>query len=603
MNRNVNRRQDIDFIKAISIVTVVIYHMGYLESGYLGVDAFFVINGFLVIPSTIKNVHSIQDYFRVLFKRVLRLLPLVLIASLVCLIVAYYGFLPDDYENLAQSVVASSLFGNNILAAITTRNYWDVVNEFKPLMHTWYLGILMQFYVIYPICVLVINKLFENENRAQFINRLFLYFLVIVSFILYLNPSVSDGDRFYYLQYRLFEISFGGIVALFLYDSKTKILNDGISFVSLIFLLTILFSGWYLVTSNIEISPVAGTLKDVNFWIPKQALLISTVVLTGIFLFFNKDNNNYLSSLFRLGFFSQLGKMTLSIFIWHQIVFAFYRCYWNNINQWWEVIILLIITFILATTSYYLVEKRNWMCKTSIGIVAFLFVITLCSSFYLIIHAGVVRNVPELGIKKGNASNNMHGKYTDRVYRLDKGFPTNKNGKINVLVEGASFGRDFANILLESEIASKLNISYTFNFNDSIINRYKESDYIFTLNPKNEIPEYVWNNVQDKNCVWGLSPKNFGTNNSYLYLRRNNSDYYNMSVTIDEGFKKLNSIWKEGWKDNYIDMISLVENQNGTIKVFTDDKKYISQDCRHLTIAGAKYYAKIIDWNHIIKIE
>ena len=66
MNRNVNRRQDIDFIKAISIVTVVIYHMGYLESGYLGVDAFFVINGFLVIPSTIKNIHSIQDYFRVL---------------------------------------------------------------------------------------------------------------------------------------------------------------------------------------------------------------------------------------------------------------------------------------------------------------------------------------------------------------------------------------------------------------------------------------------------------------------------------------------------------------------------------------------------------
>ena len=597
----VNRRNDIDFLKAICIIVVVIYHMGYLESGYLGVDAFFVINGFLVIPSTIKNIQSVQDYIRVLFKRVLRLLPLVLSASLVCLIVAYLGFLPDDYENLAQSVIASSLFGNNILAAITTKNYWDVVNEFKPLMHTWYLGILMQFYVLYPICVLIINRLFKNENRAQHINRLFLYFLFIVSLILYLNPSVTDGDRFYYLQSRLFEISFGGIVSLLLYSNRVKAHNDGISFVSILLLFAFLFSGWYLVTSNVEINPVIGTQKDVSFWIQKQILLISTVILTGVFLFFNKDDNRFLSSFFRLRLFSQLGKMTLSIFIWHQIVFAFYRCYWKNINQWWEVVVLLIITSILAIASYYLVEKRNWMSKMGIGIVACLFAITLCSSFYLFIHAGVVRDVPELGIKKETASRNMYGKYSDRIYKLDKDFPAEKDGKINVLVEGVSFGRDFANVLLESEIAPKLNVSYTFRFNDSIISRYQESDYIFTFNPKNSVPDYVWNHVKNKNIVWGIGPKSFGANNSAFYLRRNRDDYYQMSARIDGGFKRLNAIWKNGWKDNYVDMISLVENEDGTIKIFTDDHQYISQDCRHLTIAGAKYYAKIINWDRIIQ--
>ena len=157
------------------------------------------------------------------------------------------------------------------------------------------------------------------------------------------------------------------------------------------------------------------------------------------------------------------------------------------------------------------------------------------------------------------------------------------------------------NVLLESEIAPKLNVSYTYRFNDSIISRYQESDYIFTFNPINSVPDYVWNNVKNKNIVWGIGPKSFGANNSAFYLRRNRDDYYQMSARIDGGFKRLNAIWKNGWKDNYVDMISLVENEDGTIKIFTDDHQYISQDCRHLTIAGAKYYAKIINWDRIIQ--
>lgn len=58
--------------------------------------------------------------------------------------------LPDDLENLAESVVATNVFANNILQAITTKNYWDVVNEYKPLMHTWSLGVEEQYYFLYP---------------------------------------------------------------------------------------------------------------------------------------------------------------------------------------------------------------------------------------------------------------------------------------------------------------------------------------------------------------------------------------------------------------------------------------------------------------------
>ena len=67
--------------------------------------------------------------------------------------------LPDDFENLAESVVASSFFGNNVLACITTKNYWDVVNLYKPLMHLWYIGLLMQAYIVLPLIFNLLLKL------------------------------------------------------------------------------------------------------------------------------------------------------------------------------------------------------------------------------------------------------------------------------------------------------------------------------------------------------------------------------------------------------------------------------------------------------------
>ena len=76
---------------------------------------------------------------------------MVILASLITVVIGFFLMLPDDYENLAESAIASSVFANNILQCITTRNYWDVANDYKPLMHTWYVGLIMQFYLIYPV--------------------------------------------------------------------------------------------------------------------------------------------------------------------------------------------------------------------------------------------------------------------------------------------------------------------------------------------------------------------------------------------------------------------------------------------------------------------
>ncbi len=148
------RLKYLDVLKAFAIIAVVLYHSGFLTFGYLGVDLFLVINGYLITNGLCNKILITNDltciekgggeiqesgwrkYFDFELSRIIRLLPVLLVAGVVCMTIGFWAMLPDDYENLSESVIATNLFGNNILAAITTKNYWDVVNEYKPLMHT-----------------------------------------------------------------------------------------------------------------------------------------------------------------------------------------------------------------------------------------------------------------------------------------------------------------------------------------------------------------------------------------------------------------------------------------------------------------------------------
>ena len=87
-----------------------------------------------------------------------------------CLGWGWLMMLPDDFENTVQSIVATTFFGNNVLQAITTKNYWDVVNEYKPLMHTWYVGLIMQFYIIVPMLLFVVGRWVKDADKRKKVN-------------------------------------------------------------------------------------------------------------------------------------------------------------------------------------------------------------------------------------------------------------------------------------------------------------------------------------------------------------------------------------------------------------------------------------------------
>ena len=199
-----NYRHDIDLLKGLAIMAVVLYHAGWCKSGYLGVDVFFVLNGYLVVPKVMQEISDGRfKYLLFLEKKVYRLLPLVLIICGLSLVIGYWGMLPGDYRYLSKEVMAVSVFMNNILQAFTTQNYWAAIYH-KVLMHTWFLGVLMQFYILFPLLMMLLKRRMPT----------WLLVLTLLSLLLYLLPIDSFGNKYYLLPYRFFELTVGGMVAI-----------------------------------------------------------------------------------------------------------------------------------------------------------------------------------------------------------------------------------------------------------------------------------------------------------------------------------------------------------------------------------------------------
>lgn len=573
------RNKCFDVLKAVAIVAVVLYHMGICEFGYLGVDVFLVIAGYFTSKSVEKQIINRGGYFPFVLNRAFRLWPLLLLIGIVCLTFGWFMMLPDDFENTAQSVVATNFFGNNILESITTKNYWDVGNDYKPLMHTWYVGLLMQYYVLIPLLFFIAGNLISEVNKRRKINVTITSLLGLLSLFLYM---ISDDAcaKFYYLPYRLYEFCAGALVYYLFAHKNIDIQNSAVKIaISVIYvcIITLLFVELDFISRPIKLIAVVGL----------TALLIDLMSRVKI------EHNNIFSN----KQIALIGAASYSIFVWHQVIFAFTRySFTNNLTGAIPFLSVIVLTAVLSAFSYKYIEhikerKNIWgvMCVT-----AFL---TTSLSLYIYSIAGVVRDVPELDVVKGNVHRGMWAEYCDRGYKYDKDFTESSKPKWYVI--GNSFGRDMVNIILESPIADKVDVVYSTPKNS--INqkkRFAKADIVFlsTLGLNKEIIDDVHRRCSANTKFFIIGEKNFGESNGQVYRHRFSDDYHRQTIGMEDGYAEKNEQLKKAYPNNYIDLIEMVRQSNGKVRVFSDDGKFISQDCRHLTKAGAKYYAKMIDW-------
>ena len=561
-------RPDIDGLRAVAVVAVILFHLGHFPNGYLGVDVFFVISGFL-ITGIIKREQSENRFSFVDFylRRIRRIIPLTLFVCGAALALGAYTMLPDDFENLAQSVIATNIFSNNILQAVTTRNYWDVVNEYKPLMHTWSLAVEEQYYIVYPVLFLLIPSSKRNSLIAV------VGTLAAFSLILTWQPYETH-QKFYYIFFRFWELAAGGLAALLL----NGLINSTITrVVSLFVLVVVLFSP--VVIPNATVS------------------LIITVGLTlGILVTENKTGKRDWSYL-DMAWLVAIGRISFSLYMWHQIVLAYMRYLWTQELHLVHLVVFFVVTFILSILSYYAIEQpfrdRKRMKTSTVLLTVLLGVVaTTGFSFYVYQRAGVIKDFPELGIEQSNIQRGLHGAYNERVRTYNEEFED--DDRINVLVIGNSFARDWANVILESNQATRVELSYSPPVDDftTISPQVSKADVIFYSiysTPEEKLGEKVNLPVEK---VWAVGTKNFGHNNGVFY-NYVGSQRHAQRTKMKKGHLELEAKLKRLWGDRLISYLDKVLDDDGTMPVFTTSKQFISQDCRHLTQMGARYFADL----------
>ena len=574
-----NYRYDLDLLKGVAVIAVVLYHAGWCKSGYLGVDLFFVLNGYLIIPKVMSEIGEGRfRYFAFLEKKIFRFLPLVLLVSGLSLAIGYWGMLPHDLRFLSEEAVAASTFMNNILQAITTQNYWAAIYQ-KVLMHTWFLGVLFQFYVVFPLLMMLMRRWMKVTLIA----------LALLSLLLYLLPIDSIGNKYYLLPYRFFEIAIGGLIAI----RGPKDLMP-LNYLSLCGLFLMLFFGAFTIGErDVPYNLVGGTNTIRESFFPREIMVLLTVLFAMLSCTHDRAESRWTALARQSKVIAPLGRMSLSLFLWHQPLFAFYRYLYADELSLGMLICIVGLALLLSVFTYNIIEKRIIISKMSRWCLIISFLIVNAFALWVYQKGGIVRDIPELDIIEGETDPMFFENYTDRIYEYDHEFTQDKSKK-KILVIGNSFARDFANILLESPLKDSIQLSYHYGIEDCPLSRIRQCDRIYFFGWKHDVPDGVWQNLKRDADVWGIGTKNHGTSNGIFYKNRYRHDYFAQRTIIRQDFYTVNQLLRDEWKEKYVNLQGLTLQTDSTVAVFTPNHYFITYDGRHLTPSGARYYALLL---------
>lgn len=202
-------RPEIDGLRALAISTVILFHFGIesITGGFLGVDIFFVISGYLITSIIIKDLEkerfTISDFY---IRRIKRILPALIVVILTSYLIAFFTLAPGKVKDLSQELVAVATFSSNFYY-LFTQNYFSSTAEETIFLHTWSLAVEEQFYIFFPLLLLFIRTLYQRLIVISFLTITSLFNAIYFSFN---NPSFN----FYFTPSRIWELMAGSLVAI-----------------------------------------------------------------------------------------------------------------------------------------------------------------------------------------------------------------------------------------------------------------------------------------------------------------------------------------------------------------------------------------------------
>jgi peptidoglycan/LPS O-acetylase OafA/YrhL len=331
-------RKEIDGLRALAVIPVILFHAGFesFSGGFVGVDVFFVISGYLITSIILseleKGKFSIINFYE---RRARRILPALFLVILVCIPFAWFLLLPSDMKDFSQSLVAVSVFASNILFW-SESGYFDTSTELKPLLHTWSLAVEEQYYLVFPLFLMLFWRL-GKRWIVILLAAVFVGSLAVAQWSSLANPSFA----FYLLPSRGWEMLMGAFAAFYLSQANRKEFSKGISEIG----------GWLGVV--LILYAVFAYSKATPF--PGFYALIPTVGTALIILFSNQKTSvgRFVGNKAFVG----IGLISYSAYLWHQPLFAFARHSSSAEPSHFVFGVLIVVTVILAFLSWRYVER------------------------------------------------------------------------------------------------------------------------------------------------------------------------------------------------------------------------------------------------------
>jgi peptidoglycan/LPS O-acetylase OafA/YrhL len=622
-------RREIDGLRALAVVPVIFFHAGIstFHGGFVGVDVFFVISGYL-ITSIILADYEAEKFSLIHFyeRRARRILPALFLVMATSIPFALVLLLPGHLKDFASSVQFAAVSASNFLF-YRQSGYFDTEAELKPLLHTWSLAVEEQFYILFPLFVMI-GLAYFRKRLVVVLGLIAVASLAYAQYRVFRNPSAT----FFLLPTRAWELGLGVLSAFYLQGKRSEYLyNDtkptlamqagGLIGLALIAVSVFTFHSEMPVPGLYSLVPTVGTVLIILAVTPQTWVgrLLGTTPLVG------------------------LGLISYGAYLWHQPIFSFTRHALPRPPSDLVLVLLSLLALVLAFISWKLVEgpfrqkqtiSRRGIFLFSVGCVLAAFAFNFVVQRY----DGFAARYPEHDRELVALDQRTTNRYVGRRFNEAQLAEFFQPGKKKVLIIGDSHAQDMANVIYESGLDAEIQIS-TFMIRARCGNLFLDTDFTANIEeayrPSCRASGWYENErlkarIREADSVWLVSSwrqwqadlfaqsyanlekaygpkfivfgrKHVGKFNINYLLAIPSAERGNYRNSLDPSHHKINQLIQSSVpSDKFVDLLRLLCGGADACAPFTNEGRLISQDSSHLTAEGARYLGEKLRQDPVI---
>lgn len=335
----ISYRPEVDGLRCLAVMLVILHHLGIpgFDGGFVGVDVFFVISGYL-ITSIILSDESGEGFSfgRFYQRRVIRLAPAYFLVLVVTSIVAGFVMLPSELLQYSRSAIYSTFFAANFFMWDTVGGYFGTGADTTPLLHLWSLAVEEQFYLFWPVSLLLLHRLFRT--------KVLMFSVMAIAFLLALGVSEYGAlhyraAAYYLMPTRAFELLIGALLVAFPAVRGSAVQR---------------FGALVLSVSGMGLIIYSSIFFSKAIWFPGLNALVPCLG-TALVILFTQSDTPIVGSILTNRLVVGIGKISYPAYLWHWPIIAFLNIYLIDITPWLAVGVIS-LTMLLSAVTYRFVE-------------------------------------------------------------------------------------------------------------------------------------------------------------------------------------------------------------------------------------------------------